>query len=116
MTIDDDLEPCQGKTKVDADIANILAITKENRKYARNIMDRLNNDLCCVTYPVKEIFFNWKRFWFKSRVVDKKLWVVYRENGHDETCITVKTELPFRWPQDEHEVFKIDVMTALTKE
>jgi len=107
---------CAGKTQVEKDISNILDITKNNREYTEDIAQKLANDLCCVTYLVDEIYFNWKKLWFKKRKVEKSLSVVYQGEKYNKSNITVISELPYSWPCDHSEKFTISVFTSRNKE
>jgi hypothetical protein len=95
-------DSCSGKTicqeKVELIEQNNIILDRETKAIRDDWTNRFQKDLCCVEYPVKEYFWNWKKLWFSSRVVNKKIEIVSVDNNAERKLVVLILKIhPDNW-------------------
>jgi hypothetical protein len=85
---------CTGKALLEEKLKSISEtnsiLDEETKKVATDLRLKLEDTLCCVTYPVKEKYFSWKMFRFKTKIVNKNILITHRDDDPDWKRIFVR--------------------------
>ncbi len=78
---------CTGKALLEEKIKSISEMNsimdEATKKVATDLRLKLEDTLCCVTYPVEEKYFSWKHFHFKTKIVNKNILITHTTKDPD---------------------------------